>query len=198
MSEGVSKSDNTSIQSQEDVHMKKENVCRGDIFYYDFGKNIGSVQNGVRPVLVVQADDYNRNAPTVIVAAITGVIKKRYLPSHIFLGEQFGLRMPSMVMMEQIRTVNQIELSDYIGTVNDKEVLGRINTALKKTLGLWFYKKEKQENIRCLCVKCLDDYIHNPEYLVRRLDPFAKVRDDCDKCGRPGWDYVVTEKRYKK
>lgn len=62
--------------------MKEKTICRGDLFYYDFGTRTGSVQSGTRPVLVIQADDYNRNAPTIIVAAVTGVIKKRYLPSH--------------------------------------------------------------------------------------------------------------------
>ncbi len=52
-------------------------ICRGDLFYYDFGDNSGSVQSGERPVLVVQADDYNQNAPTIIVAAVTSVIKKK-------------------------------------------------------------------------------------------------------------------------
>lgn len=61
--------------------MKEKTICRGDLFYYDFGTRTGSVQSGTRPVLVIQADDYNRNAPTIIVAAVTGVIKKRYLPS---------------------------------------------------------------------------------------------------------------------
>lgn len=54
-------------------------------------------------MLVVQADDYNQNAPTIIVAAVTSVIKKRYLPSHIILGEEFGLKKPSMVLLEQIQ-----------------------------------------------------------------------------------------------
>ena len=87
--------------------MKEKMICRGDLFYYDFGDNSGSVQSGERPVLVVQADDYNQNAPTIIVAAVTSVIKKRYLPSHIILGEEFGLKKPSMVLLEQIRTVNR-------------------------------------------------------------------------------------------
>lgn len=68
--------------------MKEKTICRGDLFYYDFGTRTGSVQSGTRPVLVIQADDYNRNAPTIIVAAVTGVIKKRFVkitelkPSH--------------------------------------------------------------------------------------------------------------------
>ena len=59
---------------------------------------------------------------------------------------------------------------------------------------LWVYKPEGKENIRCLCPKCLNDYIHNPDYIVRRLDPFAKRKDRCDKCDGDGWDYVVTDR----
>lgn len=178
--------------------MRKESVCRGDIFYYDFGEKGGSVQSGERPVLVVQADEYNRNAPTVIVAAITGVMKKQYLPSHIVLGENFGLSKPSMVLMEQIRTINKDELSNYIGTVDDLGLLKKINIALKKTLGLWRDKKGTEKNVRCLCPKCLNDYIQNPDFIVRRLDHFAKTREQCDKCGNAGWDYVITPNKPKK
>ena len=153
--------------------MKEKMICRGDLFYYDFGDNSGSVQSGERPVLVVQADDYNQNAPTIIVAAVTSVIKKRYLPSHIILGEEFGLKKPSMVLLEQIRTVNREDLREYIGTVDDNKLFRQINATLKKTFGLWVYK---------------------PDYIVRRLDPFAKRKDRCDKCDGDGWDYVVTDR----
>ncbi len=133
--------------------MKERMISRGDLFYYDFGERVGSVQSGERPVLVVQADDYNKNAPTVIVAAVTSVIKKRYLPSHIILGDKFGLKKPSMVLLEQVQTVNKDELSDYIGTIEDEHLLRQINATLKKTFGLWVYKPEKEENVRCLCTK---------------------------------------------
>ena len=119
--------------------MKERMISRGDLFYYDFGERVGSVQSGERPVLVVQADDYNKNAPTVIVAAVTSVIKKRYLPSHIILGDKFGLKKPSMVLLEQIRTVNREDLREYIGTVDDDKLFRQINATLKKTFGLWVY-----------------------------------------------------------
>ena len=125
---------------------------------------------------------------------LTSVIKKRYLPSHIILGEEFGLKKPSMVLLEQIRTVNREDLREYIGTVDDDKLFRQINATLKKTFGLWVYKPEGKENIRCLCPKCLNDYIHNPDYIVRRLDPFAKRKDRCDKCDGDGWDYVVTDR----
>ena len=59
----------------------------------------------MRPVLVVQANEFNTNAPTIIVASLTTVLKKRYLPSHIILGKEFGLKKPSMVLLEQIQTI---------------------------------------------------------------------------------------------
>lgn len=99
-----------------------------------------------------------------------------------------------MVLLEQIRTVNREDLREYIGTVDDDKLFRQINATLKKTFGLWVYKPEGKENIRCLCPKCLNDYIHNPDYIVRRLDPFAKRKDRCDKCDGDGWDYVVTDR----
>ena len=99
-----------------------------------------------------------------------------------------------MVLLEQVQTVNKEDLKDYIGTVDDEQLITRINTMLKKTFGLWIYTKEKEENIHCLCPKCLSEYIDNPNYIVRRLDPFAKEKDRCDKCDKAGWDYVVTER----
>ena len=80
-------------------------VKRGEIYYYDFGNNEGSIQNGVRPVLVVQCEEGNQASTTTVVAAITSVIKKRYLPSHIILGDRFGLNKPSMVMLEQLKII---------------------------------------------------------------------------------------------
>ena len=125
--------------------MKEKTICRGDLFYYDFGTRTGSVQSGTRPVLVIQADDYNRNAPTIIVAAVTGVIKKRYLPSHILLGQEFGLKKPSMVLLEQLQTVNKDELRDYIGTIEDEQLLRRINITLKKTSDFGFIRKKRNK-----------------------------------------------------
>lgn len=130
--------------------MQRKEIQRGDLFYYDFGKREGSVQSGERPVMVIQADNFNANAPTIIVAAVTAVMKKKYLPSHIILGEDFGLKKPSMVLLEQIQTVNKDELTDYIGSVNDERLWKQINAALKKTFGLWIYNTDRNGDVRCL------------------------------------------------
>ncbi|UZT82395.1 type II toxin-antitoxin system PemK/MazF family toxin [Caproicibacterium sp. BJN0003] len=170
-------------------------IKRGDIYFFDYGVREGSIQSGKRPVLVLQADNFNVKAPTIIVAAITTVIKKQYLPSHIILGEAFGLAKPSMVMIEQISAVNKLQLTNHIGFVDDEYIWKKINIALKKTFGLWFYNRERAGDIRCLCPKCLKDYMGDSNLVIRRLDPLAAAKEKCDKCENMGWDYVVYDKR---
>ena len=74
-------------------------VQRGEIYLYDFGNNGGSIQNGVRPALVVQCDEGNAASSTTIIAAITSVIKKRFLPTHIIVGNHFCLKSPFIVII---------------------------------------------------------------------------------------------------
>lgn len=111
-------------------------VQRGEIYLYDFGNNGGSIQNGVRPALVVQCDEGNAASSTTIIAAMTSIIKKQYLPSHIILGDRFGLKEPSMVMLEQLKTVNQSDLIEYIGKIDDEHYMKKINSRLSRTLSL--------------------------------------------------------------
>lgn len=178
----------------------KENqkVKRGEIYLYDFGSNEGSIQNGIRPVLVVQCNEGNQASTTTVIAALTSAIKKRFLPSHIILGKNFGLREPSMVMLEQLKTVNQIDLANYIGIVDSEYILRKINNGLKKALGVWVYNPLPKDDIRCLCSKCLQDYKANPDFIVRRVDPFARVKEQCDKCCNSGYEYVVIDKSYRR
>ena len=119
--------------------MQRKEIQRGDLFYYDFGKREGSVQSGERPVMVIQADNFNANAPTIIVAAVTAVMKKKYLPSHIILGEDFGLKKPSMVLLEQIQTVNK----DCVNLLPKPFVVYRTNVVCQFILidGLYLFKK---------------------------------------------------------
>ena len=107
-----------------------EKVKRGEIYLHNFGDNTGSIQNGVRPVLLVQCDKGNQTSTTTIVAALTS-------PSHIILGDKFGLKEPSMVMFEQLKTVNQSELVEYIGFVDSEYLFYKINCGLKKTCLLY-------------------------------------------------------------
>lgn len=146
-------------------------------------------------MLILQDDTFNARAPTVIVASITTVIKKPYLPFHIELGENFGLTKPSMILLEQIQTVNKFGLTDYIGTIDDEQIWKKINIALKKTFGLWFYSLDRIGYVYCLCPKCLKRYLDNTNYIVRRLEPLSSSKCQCDKCNEFGWDYIIFDKR---
>ncbi len=112
------------------------NVRRGDIFYADLSPVVGSEQGGVRPVLVVQNDIGNRYSPTVIAAAITSKINKAKLPTHIELDAQtYGLVKDSIIMMEQIRTIDKKRLKEKIGHL-DNVIMQRVDDALNVSFGI--------------------------------------------------------------
>ena len=111
-------------------------VKRGDIFYADLSPVVGSEQGGVRPVLVVQNDVGNKYSPTVIVAAITSQINKAKMPTHIELaGDEYGLSKDSVVLMEQIRTVDKKRLKEKIGHIDSERIVS-VDEALKISFGL--------------------------------------------------------------
>ncbi|MDD6308950.1 MAG: type II toxin-antitoxin system PemK/MazF family toxin [Clostridia bacterium] len=111
-------------------------VKRGDIFYADLSPVIGSEQGGVRPVLVVQNDIGNRYSPTVIAAAITSRINKAKLPTHIEIDAQaYGLLRDSVVLLEQIRTIDKTRLKEKIGHLGSP-LMQRVDDALEISFGL--------------------------------------------------------------
>lgn len=121
--------------------MPKRSVKRGEIYYYDFGESNGSVQGGIRPALVIQGNTANEDSKTTVIAAVTTHIRKPYLSSHIRLGRECGLKKPSMVQLEQVHTVNQSELLDYIGSVQDAATLRAIAAGQKRFYDLYVPKK---------------------------------------------------------
>lgn len=111
-------------------------VKRGDIFYADLSPVVGSEQGGVRPVLVVQNDVGNKFSPTVIIAAVTSQINKAKLPTHIEIGaDDYGLAKDSVILMEQIRTIDKRRLRERIGRL-DEELMEKVNNALSVSFGL--------------------------------------------------------------
>lgn len=108
---------------------------RGEIYRASLDPVIGSEQGGVRPVLIVQNDVGNRHSPTVIVAAITTREKKLHLPTHVFLpAEKSGLARDSVVLLEQVRTLEKSRLTKYLGHLSDG-AMSRIDAALLRSLG---------------------------------------------------------------
>ncbi|MFV9511763.1 type II toxin-antitoxin system PemK/MazF family toxin [Tepidibacillus sp. LV47] len=111
-------------------------VKRGDVFFADLSPVVGSEQGGVRPVLVIQNDIGNRFSPTVIVAAITAQIQKAKLPTHVEISaKQYGLERDSVILLEQIRTIDKQRLTDKITHLDD-EIMAKINEGLQISLGL--------------------------------------------------------------
>lgn len=111
-------------------------VKRGDIYYADLSPVVGSEQGGMRPVLIVQNDTGNKHSPTVIAAAITSQIGKARLPTHIELeARSFGLTRDSVVLLEQIRTIDKRRLRERMGRV-DEELMNKVDDAIAVSFGL--------------------------------------------------------------
>lgn len=114
----------------------KGKILRGDLFYADLGKGIGCEQKGYRPVLIIQNNVGNKHSPTVIVASITSKVGvKAKLPTHHFINMESGLEAPSVVLLEQIRTIDKKRLDGYIGHLNDTHIKS-IDEALAVSVGL--------------------------------------------------------------
>ena len=111
-------------------------VKRGDIYYADLSPVVGSEQGGLRPVLIIQNDIGNRYSPTVIAAAITSRMSKTKLPTHIDIyAERAGLAKDSVILLEQIRTLDKRRLKEKMGHL-DEGLMDRVNAAIAVSFGL--------------------------------------------------------------
>ncbi len=113
----------------------KRHILRGDIYLADLRPAAGSEQDGIRPVLIIQNNIGNKHSPTVIVAAITAKQTKARLPTHVQVGFVPGIHRSSVIMLEQLRTLDKSHLIYYIGSV-EKTTMKRVNTALRVSIGL--------------------------------------------------------------
>lgn len=112
-------------------------VKRGDVFFADLSPVVGSEQGGQRPVLIVQNDVGNKYSPTVIVAAITAKITKAKLPTHVEIHkEDVGLIKDSVVLLEQVRTIDKRRLIQKLGSLSP-ELMAQVDVALMVSLGLY-------------------------------------------------------------
>lgn len=111
-------------------------IKRGELYYADLSPVVGSEQGGVRPVLIVQNDVGNRYSPTIIAVAVTSQINKAKLPTHIALDTTCGLPKDSVILAEQVRTLDKRRLKDKIGSLDEK-AMERVNNALLVSLGFF-------------------------------------------------------------
>ena len=180
--------------------MEKKDLSKirwGEIYTCDLGKMKGSVQCGVRPVLVVQTNKLNGCSPTVVVAVITSVRKREDIASHIPLETDCGLNEPSMVMLEQIRTIDKAEeLISYVGRIEDGKTIDKIKDGIRYQFQLMRKRKPIRTGyILSLCPKCRAEFFSVPENILRRVDPLQVEKEPCDKCQVGyGYDYLITKR----
>ena len=111
-------------------------VKRGDIYYADLSPVVGSEQGGLRPVLIIQNDVGNKYSPTVIAAAITSRLDKTHLPTHIDIyADRVGLAKDSVVLLEQVRTIDKRRLKEKMGHLDDS-LMNAVNNAISISFGL--------------------------------------------------------------
>lgn len=111
-------------------------IKRGDIYYADLSPVVGSEQGGVRPILIVQNDIGNKYSPTIIAAAITSKLNKAKLPTHIELSaKEYGLEKDSVVLLEQIRTIDKQRLQQKIASLSEIKMM-EVNRAMMISLGV--------------------------------------------------------------
>lgn len=167
---------------------------RGDMYYADLGRGIGSEQEGYRPVVIIQNNVGNKHSPTVIVAAVTSKVGvKAKLPTHYFLeAGTAGLEVPSIVLLEQLRTLDKNRLTVYAGKLSNRQISG-VNHALAISIGLLEHIPEKM--VMCLCPTCASNFFATGGFILRRADPAQAEKDTCTYCNiRMGFDYVIAPK----
>ena len=121
-------------------------IRRGDLFYADLNPVVGSEQGGIRPVLVIQNDVGNPFSPTVVAAAITSRKAKNSLPTHILLENVPGLAPTSLLLLEQLRTIDRKRLRGYIGRISKEKML-EVDTALAISIGIGYPNERRTHNV---------------------------------------------------
>lgn len=121
-------------------------IRRGDLFYADLNPVVGSEQGGIRPVLVIQNDVGNHFSPTVVAAAITSKKAKNSLPTHILLENVPGLAPTSLLLLEQLRTLDRKRLRGYIGRISKEKML-EVDAALAISIGIGYPNERRTHNV---------------------------------------------------
>ena len=160
--------------------MQSRQIKRGDIYYADLNPVVGSEQGDCRPVLVVQNDVGNVHSPTVVVTPLTRNLRKNPLPTHVVIPRSCGLDRDSLVLAEQIRTIDRSRLSNYIGRIGG-DIQPAVDTALAICVGLEKRRPPRGEMlILSLCPQCEADFINSGYLLVKR--GWQDVEANCDFC----------------
>ena len=161
-----------------------DEIKRGNLYIADLDPVKGSEQGGHRPVLIVQNDAGNQYSPTVIVAAITSQ-KKPNQPTHVCLKGVEILPKDSMVLMEQIRTIDKSRLEEYIE---------KVDRALRISIDL----KKQEPMLLTLCPKCAAQFYDSASHHIKKAQEYQKIKEVCMFCNvRRGIDYYIYPRGYR-
>ena len=176
----------------------KYSFKRGEVYVADLGENnFGSIQRGVRPVIILQNDIGNREAPTLIVVPLSSQLKRLWLPEHVIMPTSLGLDETSMTLCEQIATIDKGQIHSFVGEL-EPHAFKKVLKATLISLGFMPIeqevapdKEEPNEMILTLCQQHKQPFMNNPEYRVRRMNHFQD-KEVCTLCDRMGYDYKIT------
>ena len=170
--------------------MEEREIRRGDIYHANLNPVVGSEQGGYRPVLVIQNNRGNKHSPTVVVAAITSRPKHK-MPTHVPLKRMEGLEKDSVVLLEQLRTIDKKRLDDYVGALDRQQML-KVEKALCSSTGM---RKLDKPILMCLCPVCAKPFFESKEHFIQRADKNQKLKETCMFCNtRQGYDYYIRKK----
>ena len=171
-----------------------KDYLRGDMYYAELGEGIGSEQNGRRPVLIIQNNVGNKHGSTVIVAALTSEIEsKAKLPVHYLIRAENGLQSDSLILFEQIRTIDKQRLENFIGHIYEKH-FAKIDTAIAISLGLMDTVHPKTPI--CLCGSCSKRLFETGAFFLKKIS--VTDGEKCTYCKqRSGNIYEVSVKIIK-
>ena len=169
-----------------------DEIKRGNLYIADLDPVKGSEQGGRRPVLVVQNDAGNQHSPTVIIAAITSQ-KKPNQPTHVCLKGLDVLPKDSMVLMEQIRTIDKSRLEEYIGKIG-WELMEKVDRALRISVDL----KKLEPMLLTLCPRCAVQFYNSASHHIKKAQEHQNIKEVCMFCNvRRGVDYYIYPRGYR-
>ena len=161
---------------------------RGDIFLANLDPVIGSEQGGIRPLLCIQNDVGNKHSHTLIVAAITSS-KNKVLPTHVSLPNVDFLEDNSVLLMEQLRTIDINRIVKYIGSLT-QGIMKLADHALAISIGI--DKRKRNELIMTLCHTCANNFFESPHYNIYRTDHTQIEKEPCTFCSRGiGFEFEI-------
>jgi mRNA interferase MazF len=160
--------------------MNNSTIKRGDLYYAYLNPVIGSEQGDTRPVLIIQNNMGNEFSPTLIIAPLTGNLRKNPLPTHVQIPCSAGIDRESLVLLEQIRAIDRSRIYNYIGRIGDR-LQNAVDKALAVCIGLEKHRSYKGEILELsLCIRCESDFRNSGYLLVKK--GWQKTMAPCDFC----------------